>query len=192
LAGSFKAPLLDRLLDGVEPEIRQVVLDLGGPSQALLERLSTNRPCRVEIADFVANDVLELANSTEDLRPSLIRRLLPQPNRERLNLILCWDLPNYLKLDVFRQLCEVFAGRAAPGCRLHMLVAYSKREMGALPATYRLRDDGQLSQSFQNEEFVAAPRYSPEDLGRAVGRFKYERGVLLANGMQEFVYAWPE
>jgi hypothetical protein len=187
----FKAPLLDRLLDLVEVPSRQVVLDLGGPSQALLDRLSATRPCRVEIADFVARDALRLADVDEDAGPAWIDAILPAPNAEPLNLIFCWDLPNYLSLHAFRELTGVFGKRAAAGCKLHMLIAYSKREMPATPARYRIREDGQLIQRLPNDELAPAPRYSPEDLGRAVGGFRYERGVLLANGMQEFVYAWP-
>jgi hypothetical protein len=196
---AFKAPLLDRLLSVDDPEQRQVVLDLGGPGQMLLDRLSTTRSCRLEIADFVANGglpVLEAIESDDEsdraYAAGIIRRLLPRPNKEPLDLILCWDLPNYMSLESLRRLCEVLAGRAAPGCKLHMLIAYSKREMPSAPAHYVLGANGLLEQLRANDGIGAAPRYSPEDLGVALGRFRYERGVLLANGMQEFVYAWPE
>jgi hypothetical protein len=72
-----------------------------------------------------------------------------------------------------------------------MLISYSRRDMPALPARYVPADDGQLRQTCANPERVPAPRYSPEDIGKALKGFRYERGVLLANGMQEFVYAWP-
>ena len=35
---------------------------------------------------------------------------------------------------------------------------------------------------------IAAPRYSPEDLGKSMGRFELDRARLLSNGMQEFLY----
>jgi hypothetical protein len=103
-----------------------------------------------------------------------------------------WDLPNYLNLGMFAELCRLFGERAAPGCQLHMLIAYSKREMPASPARYSLRADNQLVQSLEDTRTVAAPRYSPEALGEAVGGFRYEKGILLANGNQEFLYAWPQ
>lgn len=197
LVTAFKAPLLDRILDEAEPERRQVVLDLGAPSEALLERLSTTRPCRVEIADLAAHGGVDLLNAPEagdevDAAPiAPIAPLLPAPNGERLDLIFCWDLPNYLGLKALRELCAHLGRRAAPGCRLHMLIAYSKREMPRAPARYVPQTDGKLSQRCADGTLVPAPRYSPEDLSLAVGGFAYERGVLLANGMQEFVYAWP-
>jgi len=35
---------------------------------------------------------------------------------------------------------------------------------------------------------IAAPRYSPEDLGKSMGGFLIDRARLLSNGMQEFLF----
>jgi hypothetical protein len=64
--------------------------------------------------------------------------------------------------------------------------------MSASPARYLPLDGGELRQQLETEKIVNAPRYSPEALGQAVGGFRYQKGVLLANGMQEFVYTWPD
>jgi hypothetical protein len=191
---AFKVPLLDRIFTTGDPERREVILDLGGPSQKLLDRLAETRRCRVEIADLVANRGLETLNDAELIDTEgagAIRGLLPAPNAEALDLIFCWDLPNYLRLKSLRRLCDVLGERAAPGCRVHMLIAYSRRDMPLAPAHFVLRGDGQVTQVCEDSRTTAAPRYSPENLGTALGNFRYERGVLLANGMQEFVYAWP-
>jgi hypothetical protein len=192
VSATFKAPLLTRIFDNLDPERRQVVLDFGAGCQALISKLTAERGCRIEIADFVANDGLAALNaSPPETRMETLTALLPQPNGEGLTLIFCWDLPNYLSRAALQSLCTLLGNRAAPGCRLHMLISYSRRDMPAQPARYVPVSDGQLSQHSVNGERAPAPRYSPEDLGKALGGFKYERGVLLANGMQEFVYAWP-
>lgn len=191
-SATFKAPLLTRIFDTLDPEQREVVLDLGAGCQALIARLAAERGCRIEIADFVANDGLAALNAAlPESRMDTLGALLPQPNDERLTLIFCWDLPNYLGRTALQSLCALLGRRAAGGCRLHMLISYSRRDMPAQPAHYVPAGDGQLLQNCKNGERVPAPRYSPEDLGKALGGFKYERGVLLANGMQEFVYTWP-
>jgi len=193
---AFKAPLLNRILaDPGESEERVVVLDLGGPCQTLLDRLRATRPCRVEIADLVSNNELDAINaidSIEDEGPSRIRQLLPGGNDEPLDLILCWDLPNYLTLKALTLLIDALAPRVAPDCRLHMLIAYSTREMASMPGRYIPTPDGNLTQILTSDELAEAPRYSPEDIGSALADFAYERGVLLSNGMQECVYVWPE
>lgn len=195
VVASFKAPLLDRILTGADPDRRQVILDLGPPADALIGRLGTTRPCRIEIADLPSGGALATLNGLADLEDNddaaTIRSLLPAGNDEPLDLIFCWDLPNYLTRKALQSLIAVVALRAAPGCRLHMLIAYSKREMPATPARYLPAAEGMLTQICRSAAVRPAPRYSPEDLGIAVGGFRYERGVLLANGMQEFVYTWP-
>ena len=195
---TFKAPLLSRILEGDDPQRRAVVLDLGGPCQLLIERLSSTRRLRLEIADLFAMGglrVLATLASSEDAgetHAATIRRVLPAANDEPLDLVLCWDLPNYLPPKVLRYLFDAIARRAAPRCRLHMLIAYSKREMPTAPARYVPELDDRLTQICAESATVKAPRYSPEELASLVGKFRYERGVLLANGMQEFVYACPD
>lgn len=192
VSATFKAPLLTRILDNLDPEQRQVVLDFGAGCQSLIAQLTVERGCRIEIADFVANDGLAALNAAPpESRMDTLNGLLPQTNGEGLTLIFCWDLPNYLSRTALQGLCTLLGRRAAVGCRLHMLISYSRRDMPAQPARYVPASDGQLTQHSANGERAPAPRYSPEDLGKALGGFKYERGVLLANGMQEFVYAWP-
>jgi hypothetical protein len=192
---AFKAPLLDRILANPnDAERRNVVLDLGAVSQTMLDRLSSSRPCRIEIADlyhFGGLQAIEQIASSEEQDIDSIGQLLPRANNEPLDLIFCWDLPNYLSLRALTLLIDFLSRRAAPGCRVHMLVAYSKREMTETPGRYFPGPDGNLVQSLASVELTQAPRYSPEDIGTALGNFRYERGVLLANGMQEFVYAWP-
>lgn len=192
---AFKVPLLDRILDAEPSKQRRTVLDLGGPSQVLLNRLLSAGPCRVEIADLIGSAALNALIAADTLESDAddlpgIPPLLPEGG-DPLDLILCWDLPNYMSLSAFGRLCAEFAARAAPGCRLHMLVTYAQPEMPASPGRYSLRGDRQLERHETDNAMVKAPRYSPEDLGTAVGDFRYERGVLLANGMQEFVYVWP-
>jgi hypothetical protein len=190
---SFKAPLLTRILDGLGEDQRQVVLDFGPGCQTLIEQLTAKRGCRIEIADFVANGGLVAINAVPpEERVATFGSLLPRPNSERLTLIFCWDLPNYLGRQVLTSLCALLGGRAAPGCRLHMLISYSRRDMPVHPARYVPGKDSQLTQICKTAERAPAPRYSPEELSKALGGFRYERGVLLANGMQEFVYTWPD
>jgi hypothetical protein len=192
---AFKAPLFDRILAApANPERRSVVLDLGAISRSMLDLLSSKWPCRIEIADlarFEALPAIERIVSSEDQDPDAIEAFLPAENGERLDLIFCWDLPNYLSLPALSLLIDALSRRAAPGCRLHMLIAYSKSEMASAPGRYIPAADGTLQQVLSSDQLIQAPRYSPEDISTALGNFRYQRGVLLANGMQEFVYAWP-
>lgn len=191
--GGFKAPLLERLLEPAEPERRTVTLDLGETSTPLLERLAKRGPCRVEIAGFASSGGLAMVGKAETPKEvyQIVRERLLPISTEPADMILCWDLPNYIGLEALRGFFAALGTRAAPGCRLHALIAYADREMADQPGRFVPYDGGQLINIKPTDSRRPAPRYSPEDLSRAVGHFRYERGVLLANGMQEFVYAWP-
>ncbi|MDX1561611.1 MAG: hypothetical protein R3305_01720 [Gammaproteobacteria bacterium] len=199
----FKAPLLGGLIKRIDPEVRLIALDLGPPAQPVIDCLNNGR-CRIDIADLIANGGIEQLNAaeTDDERRVVAENLLPWSSRKTgsssspaddpVDLILCWDLPNYLSMQNLQSLVAALSKRAAPGTRLHMLVVYAARDMPTQPSRYEPTPDGHLIVSPTTSQRIAAPRYSPESLNQAVGGFVYERGVLLANGMQEFVYTWPK
>ena len=60
--------------------------------------------------------------------------------------------------------------------------------MSGQPARFVPTEDGELIDLSVQSASVAAPRYSPEDLGNSMGGFVLDRARLLSNGMQEFVF----
>ena len=56
------------------------------------------------------------------------------------------------------------------------------------PSTFLPLDDQRIAQHVQPGRERPAPRYSPEDLARCMPRYTVERGRLLRNGMQEFLF----
>ena len=56
------------------------------------------------------------------------------------------------------------------------------------PGRFVPTPDGELIDYSAERASIAAPRYSPEDLGKSMGRFVLDRARLLGNGMQEFLF----
>ena len=56
------------------------------------------------------------------------------------------------------------------------------------PSTFIPVDDQHILQQLNPGIERPAPRYSPEDLARCMPRYSVERGRLLRNGMQEFLF----
>jgi len=67
-------------------------------------------------------------------------------------------------------------------------VYYSAKRMPERPSTFVPIDDQHLAQIIAPGGERLAPRYSPEDLSRCMPRYSVERGRLLRNGMQEFLF----
>lgn len=189
-AEAFHAPLFRDLVTGLDTDRRQVVLDLGTASTPMLALLGQSR-CRVEVADVAyfggvdslnhAEPGLALASATETILPN---RLSDEP----IDLVCCWDLPNYLTLKALSALMLEIGERSRPGALAHALIFYADHEMTENPGRFVPTPDGDLMDHSLASKGVAAPRYSPEDLGKNMGRFAIDRARLLGNGMQEFLF----
>lgn len=185
-AEAVNAPLFHALMEQLDPGRRWVVLDLG-PAQPAVLALLGGRRCRLDVVDL-AGDLGRLAASDD---PAKLARtaeaLLPPPGAEPVDVVLCWDLLNYLDRPAMRALMSRVAERTRPGAMVHALMAYSRARMPATPARCTPADDHRLligSGGPQRD----APRYTPEDLGKCLTGFRMDRAVLMRNGMQEFLF----
>lgn len=187
---ALKVPLFRLLVERLEAGGRHVILDLGPASTEVLSLLGRFR-CRVEIADVAADDGLASLNTDEEDADLAARAesLLPGPpaGDDAFDLVLCWDIPNYLRPPALAALMNAIVARCRPGALAHTLIVYSERSMPARPGRYIPTEDLFLVSRGAAGSEIAAPRYSPDDLRRTMGGFGIDRAMLLANGMQEFL-----
>ena len=188
---AVKAPLFRLLEDQLDaPQRRAVVLDLGAASTPMLAFLGEYRS-RVQIADLTDNGGLERLNDPE-ASPAVLaetaRSLLPTHDGKAIDIVYCWDTLNYLNTAGISALMEAITERGRPGTLAHALIMYADRMMPAHPAFFVPTPERRLFNKNPATGETNAPRYSPEDLGRVMGGFAIERAVLLANGMQEFLF----
>lgn len=185
----LNAPLFRLLLEQLEAPRRWVIFDLGAPSTPMLDLLSQHR-CRIEIADLSGNGAIEkLRAETED--PRLLEAaadVLPAPGKEPIDVVLAWDMLNYLEPAAVSAVMRTLAERSHPGTLAHGLIVYLEQSMPARPGRWVPTPDRHLHDRSNPAGEIPAPRYSPEDLGRLMAPFAIERGMLLGNGMQEFLF----
>jgi hypothetical protein len=183
----LSAPLFHSLMQRLGAGGRWCVLDLGAAHTATIGALGKYR-CRLEIVDLA--DGLDELNGEIDARK--IRQsadaLLPARRGEGADIVLCWDLINYLNKPALTAVMECIALRCKRGALAHGLVYYSAKSMPERPSTFLPIDDQRILQKVQPGRERPAPRYSPEDLARCMPRYSVERGRLLRNGMQEFLF----
>ena len=187
---AFHAPLFHDVIARLHSTERHVVLDLGAASTATLALLGRSR-CRVEIVDlahFVGVNTLNAAGTGAAIARKTDASLPHPPEGDAFDLILCWDLPNYLTLNALSALMDAIGRRARPGALAHALIFYAQREMQERPGRLVPAADGALIDLNAPRGTTAAPRYSPEELGNAIGHFEIDRARLLSNGMQEFLF----
>lgn len=186
-APSVSAPLFRRLVESFDPERRAVVLDLGLARAETVALFSPFR-CRLDVADLAEELDQIAAESDPALLPALVERLLPPRRNEPTDLVLCWDLLNYLSRPALTALMDNLASRARPGTRVHFMLVYSGTRMPERPNYYAPRPDGTLLTIPVTRSEREAPRYSAEDLSRCLRGYVVESSVLMRNGMQECLY----
>jgi hypothetical protein len=183
----LSAPLFHALIQRLQSGGRWVVLDLGAVRSATIQTFGQFR-CRLEFVDLA--DGLDSLNGEID--PRRIRQcaeaLLPARRGEAADVVLCWDLINYLNQPALTAVMECIALRCKRGALAHGLVYYSAKSMPERPSTFVPTDDQRILQHVKPGRERPAPRYSPEDLARCMPRYSVERGRLLRNGMQEFLF----
>jgi hypothetical protein len=182
----FNAPLFTSLIEGVPEDRRWVVLDLGAVCPQVIALFGGHR-CRVDIADLSQGlELLDRDLDRESLR-HVAESVLPLRRAEPADLVLCWDLLNYLNRAALKTLMAQIAERARPGTLVHALIHYADAQMPEHPGHYVPQPDGSLINVAPQSAIRTAPRYSPEDLRLNLPAYRIERAMLLGNGMQEFL-----
>lgn len=191
---ALQAPLFRQLLEQRRDDERHVILDLGATSSPMLELLG-RCPCHVQVADIVTQTDVGRLNGAEpgEALDTLAASMLPAHCAERpVDIVLCWDLPNYLSPPALDALMRAIAARSRVGAMAHALLVYADRTMPDHPRRYVPLRDGRLLNHATPGRAIDAPRYSPEALGGMIGPFRIDRARLLGNGMQEFLFVREE
>jgi hypothetical protein len=184
---ALNAPLFHSLIQRMEGGGRWIVLDLGAARSNTIATLGRFR-CRLDIVDLADGlDALRDETDVRVLRQRVEKLLLPR-STQPTDIVLCWDLINYLSQPALTAVMESIALRCKPGALAHGLVYYSMRQMPERPGSFVPIDDQRLVNMSSSGGERPAPRYSPEDLARCMPRYTVERGRLLRNGMQEFLF----
>ena len=161
------------------------VLDLGpavGPNVAFFSR----RNCRLYIADLHSSlfSTPMPADRAEALESALARDL---PAGETFDLVLTWDLFNYLEESEVRLL----GARLRPACGertiLYSMIS-TRKEIPDRPARFEIQNKKTIAYTYDSELERPAPQYKEPDLARYLTEFEVESTYLLRNGTQEYLF----
>lgn len=183
----LRVPLFQSIFDKFEEDRRYVVLDLGPARSGLIDRLAGFR-CRLDVVSLPEN--LARLQSLEDPEwiEQAIRRTLPPARGESVDVVLAWNLLNYLDLERIAVLGRVLGERLAPGACMHALIEYSSRQMPASPGGMSPLDASALvMEPAKGNELISSPRYVRGALEKSLPGMVAERTMLLGNGMQEYL-----
>lgn len=176
-----RCPLLLSHLETRNPQRRIVVADAARASPSSLSAFGAlrGRFAFLGVAD-------ELAAGDAALIKTLAAALKRYAARGQ-DLMLLWDLPNYIEAEQLPDLAATVRRWLRPGGRLHMLLASSQRWVSPHPGHFEIVPGWSGIVVQQGEAQREAPRFTPWQVEQAFQGFEIERSVLLRSGMQEYM-----
>lgn len=182
---SLALPILMKRLGG---GLRRRVLDLGpavGGNVAFLAGLS----CRVHIADL-QQSLFPSGEARPTISGEAFHALLDGdlPSGEGFDVILAWDLLDYLEESRIRILSGHLA-RLCPAGSLLLVLVSTRREIPDRPNRFEILDSDHLAYELETSLVRTGPQYKEPVLHRCLPEFEVESTFLLRNGIQEYLFA---
>ncbi|HET7294214.1 MAG TPA: hypothetical protein VFM88_17445 [Vicinamibacteria bacterium] len=177
---------LPQLLRGLRPESHPSLLDLGMAVGSNLEFLAAYS-CRVRIADLYRSLQAEPPESREpDVFPALLPRLLPLEPSESFDVLLAWDLFNYLRRDQTTALMTWLAPACTERTIVFALIS-TLPQIPGVPLRFRIVDDQHLAWGGLSRTTRPSPRFTQPDLRKMAPGFRVRNSYILRSGIQEYL-----
>jgi len=173
------------LIVDLDPDKKLVILDFGAATHSNIEFFSSY-DCRLYLPD-AARRLPAVRRGDLPLNAEQFEVLLPKlPKKEKLDVVLCWELLNYLEQDAVERLGNYLEPHIQFGTSL-MTVQSSRGTINRSPTIYNILGPSKVRRVIEDDRPVAARTYSQPDLFRMLPRFEVNRSYLLQNGMQEYL-----
>ncbi|WP_226701889.1 hypothetical protein [Microbulbifer elongatus] len=160
------------------------ILDLGplssGTTQAFL---GLNCQCHIEdLVEYLADN-----QHSDDPLQALEDHLLPKPANLKFDVILCWDLLNFLELDVIQHLIRLLQPHLKQGTILHTM-RYTGRNQPHKPRRFRLQENF-CFEYVDDPSYpeVASKGHSTVTLLKCMDRFSLFNSLMKREGMDQNV-----
>ena len=179
---------LHALLSQLEEDQKYTILDLGAAEGANVEFFSQIR-CTLYIEDlYQAVTSLRLMGPNDSLQyEELFRKLLPFKQGFQFDIVLAWDLLNYLSRLEFQYMMEHLDRYCRPGTLLFALVS-TRKEIPDRPMHFKILGVDQLSYGSEPAALTPAPRFKETELEVLMPKFHAYKCFLLRNGMKEYLF----
>lgn len=166
------------------------VLDLGPARSANLEFFSRYGG-QLTVSDLYRGlrDVRAATSDDDNRKAKAFAELLPFDKPTRFDLILAWDLLNYLTPQEHHLLMASLEPFCLSGTVLLAFVS-TQKEMPPAPSAYSIRDPDTLVYEEREGRARPCPRYLEADLLKRMQGLSVQNRYQLRNGMLEYVFSY--
>jgi hypothetical protein len=182
----YRSPTLKALVSRLSDDVPYHVLDLGGASGANVEFFSRFSD-RLQIADLP--DALACAEMQELLRAdpaAAFRKVLPLA-REPFDVVLAWDVLNYLTREQFGCLAAYLGGACSQDALVLAYVSTTK-VMSSEPLVFRIVDEQTLHLQPRTPAVRPCPRLPPAEIEHLMAGFSVVQSVVMRHGVREYLF----
>ena len=109
------------------------------------------------------------------------------PDGRSYDVILAWDLLNYLELPAIKSLIGYLRPFCRPGALFFMLI-FDQKEMPDKITVYHIADESHLRYEYTGPDMRACPRHQPRTLAGAMTPFRVADSFRLRNGVIEYLF----
>ena len=165
------------------------VLDLGAARTANLDFFA-NYGGQLTVADFYSGlRPLRATSQDDDRKRKAFVELLEFDRETRFDLVLAWDLLNYLTPQEHQLLMTTLEPFLVPGTAMLAFV-WMQKEMPPGPSHYWVRDEATVAFEIQEGRARPCPRYLEQDLLKRMPSLTVETRYQLRNSMLEYVFSY--
>ena len=166
------------------------VLDLGPPIAANLA-FYARYGAKITIADFYRFYRPRRGKSLEraSARASLFDELVPHDASTRFELVMAWDLLNYLSLDEITWLMDGMSRLCSKGALMSAIVSGSG-DMPLTPSNYTIVDTQTLLNETRTSRVRPSPNHSERTLARVTRGLRVERRFQMRNATAEYLFSF--
>jgi hypothetical protein len=169
-------------------EIRRrklTVLDLGSAVGSNVEFLS-QYGCKLFIEDLYAALAGRAPGDGDLAGSSFFAEFLSLPEDTRFDVVLAWDLFDYLQRKELAAFAEQLRRYTDRGACIFSLISYHKT-IPAQPYRFRIKDDQHLIYERRTDAERPSPRLAPAEVTNLLKGFRVDRSFLLKHGIQEYL-----
>jgi len=186
---AMNSPLLFSLLDKFDQDTYYEILDVNPANQLQLDYFSRVH-CKLFLPgcgqQLLAMDIDKYDTATKMNRELVKNLQLYKNNKAHLNMIMLWDLPNYLDTRLLNELIQYLLPHAQDHVMLHVYIQ-TRESMPEIPGHYTFHGDNKIWVENNSHKTIPCPMYYKEALQKILSPFFVQKGVLLSNGLQEYL-----
>ncbi len=178
------SPGLRKIFATLDPESAVRILDLGPAVPSNISTLS-EFASHIRVADAAADLCAPIADDDDWSAISRAACLLPVETGE-FDLVLAWDLFNYLRKDVSDALVDRIRLRCRSGARMFILI-HEGSTMPAEPMVFGICGRDRLLYRSLTTKQTPSPKVPPAEVERRLEGFQVEASFVLQHGVREYV-----